>query len=286
MDDEARTSERHMIEANRASWEEHARLHEASQMPRLLEGFRDPAFTTLDEIELGIYASIGVTGKRALQVCCNNGRELLSVVRLGAAGGVGVDLAEGNLEQGRRLAEAAGLADRVRFAQGNALDLPDGLGRFQLALITVGALGWLPRLQPLFDGIAERLDDGGRLFLYEMHPVLDLFEPDTGTELRRDYFSREPVADESGPDYYEPDKTIEVPSYWFHHTMADVIGGCLAAGLALEHFQEYPHDISMVYRAFEDLPQRPPLSYTLVARKDGGSKERPPRPVTPTSPDR
>jgi len=60
---------------------------------------------------------------------------------------------------------------------------------------------------------------------------------------------------------------IDAPSYWFHHTMADVIGGCLKAGLALERFEEYPHDVSMVYRAFADLPLRPPLSYTLVARK-------------------
>jgi SAM-dependent methyltransferase len=275
MDDEAHASERRMIDANRAAWEEHARLHETSQMPRLLEGFRDPAFTTLDEVERGLYASIGVAGKRVLQVCCNNGRELLSVVRLGAAGGVGVDLAEGNLAQGRRLAETAGLSDRVRFVQGDALDLPDGLGRFQLAFITVGALGWLPRLQPLFDGIADRLDEGGRLFLYEMHPILDLFEAETGTELRHDYFSREPVAEESGPDYYEPDKVVDAPSYWFHHTLADVIGGCLDAGLTLEHFQEYPHDISMVYRAFEDPPQRLPLSYTLVARQDGVSTRRP-----------
>jgi SAM-dependent methyltransferase len=259
--------ERRMIEANRASWEETSRLHETSQMPRLLEGFRDPDFSTLDDVERGIYGSIGVAGKRVLQVCCNNGRELLSVLRLGAADGVGVDLAEGNLAQGRRLAQAAGLHQRVRFVQGDALELPDELGRFDLAFLTVGALGWLPRLQPLFDGVARLLADGGHLFVYEMHPLLDVFEPDTGTAFRRDYFAREPIADESGPDYYEPDKVIDAPSYWFHHTMGDVIGGCLKAGLTLEHFEEYPHDVSMVYRALADLPLRPPLSYTLVARK-------------------
>ncbi len=100
-----------------------------------------------------------------------------------------------------------------------------------------------------------------------MHPILDVFEADTGTTFRHDYFAREPIADESGPDYYEPDKVIDAPSYWFHHTMGDVIGGCLKAGLTLEHFEEYPHDVSMVYRALADLPLRPPLSYTLVARK-------------------
>ncbi|MEJ2666642.1 MAG: class I SAM-dependent methyltransferase [Deinococcales bacterium] len=266
--DDDHGDERRMIDANRQSWEEHARLHESSQLPQLLEAFRDPAFTTLDAVELGIYRDIGVAGKRALQVCCNNGRELVSLLRLGASEGVGVDLAEGNLAAGRRLAQAAGLADRVRFVRGDALDLPDGLGRFQLVTITVGALGWLPRLAPLFDGIAARLDAGGRLFVYEMHPVLDMFDADTGPSLRHDYFTREPYRSDGGPDYYEPDKRIEAASYWFHHTLGDVIGGCLAAGLAIERFEEYPHDISMVYRDFERLSIRPPLSYALVARKD------------------
>jgi len=260
-------AERRMIDANRASWEETSRLHEASQMPRLLEAFRDPAFSTLDAVEREIYSSIGVEGKRALQVCCNNGRELLSVLRLGAAAGVGVDLAEGNLEQGRRLARAAGLHERVTFVQGNALELSDELGRFDLVFLTVGALGWLPRLQPLFDGVARLLTDGGHLFLYEMHPMLDVFEADTGTTFRRDYFAREPLAEEGGPDYFEPDKRVEAASYWFHHTLGDVIGGCVAAGLTVERFEEYAHDVSMVYRTFQDLPLRPPLSYALVARK-------------------
>lgn len=259
--------ERDVIAANRASWEEHARLHEASQMPRLLEGFRDPRFTTLDATELGILHDLGVEGKRVLQLCCNNGRELLSVLRLGAASGVGVDLAEGNLDQGRRLAEAAGLTGRVRFVQGNALDLPQELGRFGLVTLTVGALGWLPRLEPLFEGVAAHLEPGGRLFVYEMHPVLDMYEPETGTEMVHDYFDREADALEGGPDYYEPAERIEATSYWFHHTLGDVIGGCIRAGLALERFEEYGHDISNVYRAFESLPVRPPLSYALVARK-------------------
>jgi len=262
-----RDDARRMIEANRLAWEAHARLHEASQLPRLLEGFRDPAFTTFDAVERAVYASIAVEGKRALQVCCNNGRELLSLVRLGAAGGVGVDLAEGNLDAGRRLARAAGLQDVVRFVQGDALELPEGLGRFQLAIITVGALGWLPTLAPLFEGIARHLDPGGRLFIYEMHPFLDMFEPETGTQLVHDYFAREPLAEASGPDYYQPDQVIDSPSYWFQHTLSDVIGGVLAAGLRLERFEEHPHDISLVYRSFEDLPVRPPLSYTLVASK-------------------
>src|SRR3546814_7266987 len=55
---------------------------------------------------------LDVHGKRVLQLCCNNGRELLSVLRMGAAKGVGVDLAAGNLAQGRRMAAVAGRQHR------------------------------------------------------------------------------------------------------------------------------------------------------------------------------
>ena len=54
----------------------------------------------------------------------------------------------------------------------------------------------------------------------------------------------------------------------FHpHKLSDVIGGCLKHGLSLTHFEEYAHDLSMVYAAFENFEKKPPLSYSLVARK-------------------
>ena len=38
-------------------------------------------------------------------------------------------------------------------------------------------------------------------------------------------------------------------------------------GLQLSHFEEHDHDISNVYKAFQDFDKKPPLSYTLVAKK-------------------
>ncbi len=72
-------------EANRRAWNETAELHGKSQLPRLLESFRDPSFSTLDTIEREVFEAIGLGGKRVAQLSCNNGRELLSVVRFGAA---------------------------------------------------------------------------------------------------------------------------------------------------------------------------------------------------------
>lgn len=257
-------------EANRRTWNETAALHADSQLPKLLEGFADPAFGTLDEIERGVFAEIGVAGKRVAQLSCNNGRELLSVLRLGAAEGVGFDISDRFIEQGRRLAEVAGLTGRAGFVRSDVYAIPSSYDAgFDIVYVTVGALGWLPDLDGYFAVVARLLRPGGHLFIYEMHPMLDMFDPESGLEVKHSYFNKEPFESSGDPDYYEPDKIVEGVSYWFPHTMSEVIGGCLHNGLNPTRFEEFGHDVSMVYRAFRDFENRPALSYALVARKGG-----------------
>lgn len=257
-------------EANRRSWNETAGLHAQSQLPILIEKFADPDFVTLDEIEREVFTEIGVSGKRVAQLGCNNGRELLSVLRFGAAEGVGFDISDRFIEQARTLTEAAGLGGRAEFVQGDVYRIPPSHdASFDIVYVTVGALGWLPDLARYFELVARLLRPGGSLFIYEMHPMLDMFDAESGLEVKHSYFNEVPFEDSGGPDYYEPDKRVEAVSYWFPHTLSDVIGGCLAAGLTLTRFTEYPHDVSMVFRAFQDFEHKPALSYVLLARKDG-----------------
>ena len=218
-------------EANRRAWNETAELHGESQLPRLLESFRDPAFSTLDAIEQEVLGEIGLSGKRVAQLSCNNGRELLSVLRAGAASGVGFDISDVYIAQGRQLAAAAGLGARVTFVRSDVYHIPsDYDGSFDLVYVTVGAIGWLPDLDRYFGIAAHLLAPGGWLFLYEMHPMLDMFDPETGLEVKNSYFRKEPYRSSGDPDYYEPDKIVEATSYWFHHTMGDVIGGVCGTG--------------------------------------------------------
>jgi len=255
-------------DANRRMWNETARLHEVSQLEGLLESFVEPGFTTLDAVERSLLEGVGVAGKRVVQLACNNGRELVSIVRGGASEGVGVDISEVYVEHGRRLAQAAGVTDRVSFLRSDVYELPDELmGSFDIVYITVGALGWFPELDGFLRIAAGLLASGGCLVVYEMHPMLDMFDAETGLEVRHSYFEREPDECEDEGDYFEPDKKVAGKSYWFHHTMADVIGGCLASGLTVELFEEHEHDISTVFKAFEDFEKKPAMCYALVARK-------------------
>lgn len=262
---------RDYVEANRQSWDEAAPIHAKLKLADLLASFARPGYSCLDEIETPILERIGVTGKSVAQLCCNNGREILSVINMGAARGVGFDLSEAFLDQGRQMAAAGNI--RCEFVAGSVYDIPAAYdGQFDLVTVTIGALGWLPDIHGFFAVVARLLKPGGQIFVYETHPVLVMFEPGeekNPLDIRYSYFMTEPWRDDSGLDYYGGTRRPSKPNYWFHHKLSDIIGGCLGHRLALESFVEYDVDISGVHKALSQQANRPPMSYTLIARKAG-----------------
>jgi hypothetical protein len=95
--------------ANRAAWEQAAPIHHKHNQAKLVESYSKPGFTDLDAVETERLEALGVAGKDVAQICCNNGRELLSIKNMGAARCVGFDGAQGFIDQARELAVAAGL---------------------------------------------------------------------------------------------------------------------------------------------------------------------------------
>ncbi len=256
------------IDANRRMWNETAEIRDSTYFAQLAERVQAPDFSTFDEVEKRIFAEIDLPGKAVIQLCCNNGRELISVKKAGAGRCVGVDLSDRFIAQGKELARLASVD--VELIRCSVYDLPSDLnGAFDLVYITIGALGWLPDLTSVFDIVSRLMRTNAQLFIYEMHPILDMFDPKKGLVVDSSYFRTEPFEDTEEPDYLDPSKTVKSVSYWFPHTLADVIGGCLKHGLSLTAFEEYGHDISMTYAAFEPLANKPPLSFSLLARKTG-----------------
>lgn len=254
------------IEANRRMWNETADIRDSAYFARLAERVQAPDFSTFDEVEKRFFERINLPGKAVIQLCCNNGRELISVKRAGAGRCVGVDLSDRFIAQGKELARLAGVD--VNFLRRSVYDLPSELeGAFDLVYITIGALGWLPDLKSFFDVVSRLMRANGQLFIYEMHPILDMFDPKKGLVIDSSYFRTEPFQDAEEPDYLDPSKTVKAVSYWFPHTLSDIIGGCLEHGLSLTAFEEYGHDISMTYASFEQFAKKPPLSFSLLARK-------------------
>lgn len=254
------------IAANRATWNETADVHAAGYVQSLKQRIAAPDFTTFDEVEKRIFSQIKLPGKDVVQLSCNNGRELIAVKKAGAGRCVGVDISDKFIAQGEALAEAAGVA--IEFICSDLYELDASLaGTFDLVYVTIGAIGWLPELDTYFKLIARLLRPGGQLFMYEMHPVLNMFDAKKGLEVNASYFRTEPFEDEAEPDYWHPEVVVQGKSYWYPHRLADVIGGCLENGLNLTHFKEYAHDISATYAAFETFDMRPPMCFSLLASK-------------------
>ena len=246
-------------------WNQTAEVYEAQGFDALLEAVRQEDFTTFDEVERRVFSSIGLEGKNVIQLGCNNGRELISVKKAGAARCVGIDVSEKIVNQAQQLAEAS--AQEVEFVCGSLYDLGDTYDHtFDLVYVSIGVLGWLPDLPGFFKVVQNLLRPGGTFFLYDQHPILGIFDPAQKLVVDSTYFRQAPFVEEVLPDYMDPSQTGRATSYWFQHTLSSILSLSLRSGLTITHFEEHAHDLSGTYRAFQDFEHKPPLSFSLVAR--------------------
>lgn len=264
-------TESKICEANRIGWNETAVIHERVSLSGLLEAVKSPDFCTFDDVERRVFDDIDLAGKSVVQLACNNARELISIKRAGAGRCVGFDISEGFVDQANRLSAAAELD--VKVVRSSIYDIPaDYNDSFDVAYITVGAIGWLPNLSRLFSKIADLLRRGGQLFMYEMHPVLFLYDEETtdprDPRISRSYFQEAPFVFHGGNDYLDPDAAVESTGYWYQHTIGQIMTNLLCAGLSLERFEEFPHEISSTHAEFAAQPNKIPLCYALVAQKN------------------
>jgi SAM-dependent methyltransferase len=259
-------------EANRLAWNASAHRHRQSEeWQRQRAGFADASFSTFDPTVAEALTGNGVRGARAVQIGCNNGRETLSMLALGAASATGIDQSDAFLAQAEELRSVSPHGGKARFICANVYALPGELsGRFDLALITIGVLNWMPDLTRFLGAVSSLLAPGGRLLIYETHPVLDMFEPH-GEEPyipKYSYFRTEPFITEDEIVYDGSEAGKAPPSYWHFHTMGDIVTGCIRAGLQIAQLSEHPHSNREVdYDIYVGNAAQLPLCYTLVAVK-------------------
>ncbi|MGI9437651.1 MAG: class I SAM-dependent methyltransferase [Geminicoccaceae bacterium] len=254
------------------AWNASAPHHrDSARYRRLLNGFATPGYFCLDEILTERLLALDLHGRDVAQLCCNNGCELLSVKNLGAARCVGFDQAGGFLEQAESL-RAAGSID-CDFVETDVNQIGASYdGSFDIVLITIGVFGWMPDLEAFVAVASRLLRRGGAVCIYEQHPIINMMEPyevpDDPARLIHSYFRTTPFVEE-GIILYDGTFSSDGPrKYWFVHTLADIISAFLAERLAIETFQEFPHNISSAeFNMYNDQPAQLPQSYLLVARR-------------------
>jgi SAM-dependent methyltransferase len=264
------------LEMNRRMWDHVAPIHAASEFYDV-EGF----IGGKGSLRATPLAEVGdVVGKRLLHLQCHFGLDTLSWARLGAEV-TGVDFSGAAIAQARELADKTGL--EATFVQSTIDELPQHLrGEFDIAFTSEGVLAWLPDLTRWAHTISHFLRPGGIFYIWEFHPVLDIFDDADGVRVpipRYPYFGNgEPLVFDGGQGSYA-DGDADVPhgsSQWFH-SIGEILNALIGAGLRIEFLHEFD---TCTYQArpflvqgddglwrYEDGPGTLPLMFSVRASK-------------------
>ena len=255
--------------ANKAAWNASAPLHGCGESwNHLLEEIAKPDFSLLDEYLTATLKRLGLQGKTAVQIGCNNARELLSLASIGIRPTLGIDQSGEFLAQAKQLATAAGLTPR--FLEADIYDLPEDTGTYDLALITIGVLNWMPDLPKFFRIVAKLLVPGGSLVIYETHPFLEMFDPANEKPLEPafSYFERQPHPVSDAISYDGKDHGKGETGYWFIHPLGEIVSAAAESGLHISELKEYGHSIrEPEYDLYENREAQVPMTFCLVASK-------------------
>lgn len=259
------------VASNKQAWNEVAPRHAAHNQAQLRERIAQGNYDWLADELVYMLQRVDVTGKSVVQIACNNGKDLLSVKNMGAGRCLGLDQADGFLEQARELTEITGHGDDVCFREADVYALPADLkGRFDIAMTTIGVLGWMPDLDGFFSAVSDLIVPGGHWVMEESHPVMMMYEPDENggpSRLEHSYFQTEPFVETTGLDYFGHEQYASCPMYSFTHKMSDIVNAGVKVGLELQHMHEVGHDISNFCSDLETVAARPPLGLYMLWRK-------------------
>lgn len=212
---------------------------------------------------------------RAIHLQCSHGLDALSLWKLGAREVIGVDISECMLALADRKARL--LAAPATWIHSNVLDVPAELdGTADLVYTGKGALPWVMDLERWATVIERLLKPGGRLFVFEGHPLNWVWEPGASEFWLRadggDYFSAEPRANRDFPaSGLEPAVATASPApcarerQW---TLGQVVTSLADVGLTLERLEEHPEQYWPLFREIpETMVQRLPHTFSLCMRK-------------------
>lgn len=262
-----------VFESNRAAWNQAAAYHQKAFDHALHVGFQDPEFSVFkrkrDYIVNEKLSQIDFSGKTIAHIPCNNGRELLSLMRLGAAEGVGFDISDAAILEAQELAVIA--KANARFVRTNALEIDATYnGYFDFIYISQGSLQWFPDLNDYFHVISRLLKQNGQVIIFEIHPFKYFFE--NGFSFQKQNYDKLTSYFETGPNHYPKGLdyfgNVEYESsegFWFMHKVSDIITAILHNGIEIESFDEYPLDLDG--NPDNDVEGKFPFSYLITGKK-------------------
>ncbi|MEQ3552580.1 class I SAM-dependent methyltransferase [Pseudonocardia nematodicida] len=262
-----------LMTQNQRAWNEVAARHAEHNLDETKSRMATGEAAYLDPVFRRHMTDREIADKIVVQLNCNNGRELLSVLQLGARNGVGFDFSAEFIQQAQDIATVCDVD--AEFVESNVYDIPSRFDGFaDIVFVTVGALCWMPDLAKYFNVARRILKPGGELVVYETHPFLEMFkldrdrEPGEEIKMHYPYFSSEPFVSTAGLDYYGDEKYGEEITYWYHYNLTDIIGAVISSDFRITVFEEFEHELDSGYRELLSLEVRPPMTFIVVADKN------------------
>ncbi|MCL1140125.1 class I SAM-dependent methyltransferase [Shewanella pneumatophori] len=245
--------------------------HQKENRAKLDQAFKNKNHSVIINPELDEWYKLGFKGKDIAHLCCNNGIELMSLKNMGAGYCVGFDICDLAIEEATNRAAISN--NDCQFVCTDVFDIKDEYhSKFDVVYITVGALGWLPDIKAFFAKVSALLKPTGSLFIYELHPVIEMLSQDDNLaahplQIIEPYFKSEPYEDTSGLDYVGKTAEQTTTQYWFVWKISDIITAVIESGLNIARFIEYSHDISQSHNRNQAAGIELPMSYILVAKR-------------------
>jgi SAM-dependent methyltransferase len=270
--DAERTDVRGMHAANRRAWDEAAERYEGwfAEAVELIGS----GGTNLLPPELELIGDLRGRCRRAIHLQCAGGRDTLSLWNLGADEVIGVDFSPRMLELAGRLSTAVGAP--ARWIEADVLETPHELdGTADLVYTGRGSLMWLQDLDAWAAVLYRLLAPGGRLVLFEGHPVEWLFDVDADgrwVATDYDYFAGPEASKGWAPEYIDQLSIDDDDQHWKFArawTLGEIVTALLGSGLTVERVAEHPTDWWNGHADVrEDERGRVPLSFSVLARRD------------------
>ena len=259
------------FDTNKLLWNEKTPVHLQSKMydmEAFLAGKNSMDSIVTNKLE-------DVKGKSVLHLQCHFGQDSLSLARMGAKV-TGVDFSDVAIQVARQLNDQLGLD--ATFVECNVFDLEQHLeGEFDIVFASYGFLPWLPDFYKWVAIANHFLKKGGRMYLTEFHPVVNMFDWDN-PKPAYDYFHKEtPFEEEVIGTYADASADIRSKEFFWNYSIHEVIMPLLKAGLTLVDIEEYdysPYNIfgenadkgTGQYR-LGDFPCSFPHVYSLIFQK-------------------
>ena len=261
------------IAGNKAAWEEAFDNRDASWGADISDRIRTEDYPFFNEETKAVLEKIPTEGAVIGQFCCNNGRELLSLVKCGKAKkGVGFDIAENQVAFANEKAKELNLP--CVFEAVNVYDIDDRWNeQFDVVIITIGALCWFDDLDRFFSVVAKCMKPGAAIVINEEHPFThmlaqegeEVFDPENPTECRYSYFKHEWTGNEGM--YYITQKQYHSKTFTdFTHPISEIVSGMCGNGIVVTGLREFDYDLSGGFRALDHSGY--PLSMIILGRKD------------------